>query len=174
MKKLVLYIACSLDGYIAGPDDDLSFLDSMQVEGEDYGYQAFTSTIDTVIMGRKTYDKVLSFGVPFPHSDKTCYVVSKHKTGKDENVTFYNGNIKALITELKQQGGKDIFCDGGATLVNELMREHLFDRLIVSIIPCILGKGVRLFDDGNSFQKLRLTDCKSFPTGLVQVCYEPA
>ncbi len=172
MRKLVLYIACSLDGFIAAPGDDLSFLDSVQVEGEDYGYHAFTSTVDTVIMGRKTYDKVLSFGIPFPHQDKTCYVLSKQHTGKDENVLFYGGDISTLINDLKKQEGKDIFCDGGAAVVNELMKYQLFDRFIISVIPCILGKGVRLFGDQNNFLSLRLIDHKTYPSGLVQLWYD--
>lgn len=172
MRKLVLYIACSLDGFIAAPDDDLSFLDSVQVEGEDYGYGAFTETVDTVIMGRKTYDKVLSFGVPFPHQNKTCYILSTQRTGKDEYVQFYNGDISTLINDLKKQNGKDIFCDGGAAVVNELMKHQLIDRFVVSVIPCILGKGVRLFGDQNMFLPLRLTEHKAYPSGLVQLWYD--
>ncbi|HNP99428.1 MAG TPA: dihydrofolate reductase, partial [Bacteroidia bacterium] len=75
-RKIILYIACSVDGYIAGPNDNLDFLSMVERPSEDYGYQKFTDTIDAVIMGRKTYDKVLSFGIPFPHSGRNCFVVT--------------------------------------------------------------------------------------------------
>lgn len=70
-RKLILYIATSLDGYIANENDDLAFLDRVAEEGEDYGYAAFTETVDTVIMGRRTYDKVVAMGVPDPHPERT-------------------------------------------------------------------------------------------------------
>src|ERR1700754_1598644 len=127
MRKLRLFIACSLDGYIATPDGDLSWLSLVEKEGEDYGYNAFIQTVDTVIMGRKTYDKVLSFGIEFPHKDKTCYVWSQHKKGSDENVTFVNDDPAVWVEKLKSEEGKDIFCDGGAELISNLVKQDLVD-----------------------------------------------
>ncbi len=81
-RKVILYIASSLDGFIAKENDDISFLSVVEKKGEDYGYHAFIETVDTVIMGRKTYDKVLSFGIDFPHHDKKCYELTRTKNGK--------------------------------------------------------------------------------------------
>jgi len=78
-RKLILYIACSLDGYIAKPNDDLGFLNRVQKEGEDYGYNDFVSTVDTVIVGRKTYDWVTGQGFEFPHSDKETYIITRQE-----------------------------------------------------------------------------------------------
>lgn len=171
-RKLVLYIAMSLDGYIAGENDDISWLSIVEQEGEDYGYFEFIKTVDTVIMGRKTYDKVLSFGIDFPHSDKKCYILSKSKTGKDENVEYWNGNVKDLMTEIRQQDGLNIYCDGGSEIVFELMKHHLIDEYVISIIPTLVGKGVTLFKSGRPTEHLTLKKVLSFPKGLVQLWYE--
>lgn len=171
-RQLILYIAMSLDGYIAKDDDNLNFLSVVESPGEDYGYEAFRQTIDTVIWGRKTYDKVLSFGMEFPHKDKKCYVLSRTKTGKDENVEFYNGDVRDLLAMLRQQDGKHIYCDGGGEVVFELLRHALIDKMIVSVIPHLVGRGRRLFIDGRPEQRLRLTRSITFPTGLVQLWYD--
>ena len=162
----------SVDGYIAKNDGDLDWLSAVTVEGEDYGYAEFVNSVDTVIMGRKTYEKVLTFGIEFPHKGRTCYVLTHTKTGSDANVNFYNGSLDTLINDLKSKDGKDIFIDGGAEVVNALMQQNLIDKFTISIIPTFLGSGIPLFRDGRAEQSLVLTDSKVFPSGLVQVSYE--
>jgi dihydrofolate reductase len=171
-RKVVLYIAMSLDGYIAKDEDNLDFLSVVETPGEDYGYAAFQTEVDTLIWGRKTYDKVLSFGIPFPHKDKRCIVLSRTRAGKDENVEFYNGSVRDLVAELRQQPGKNIYCDGGGDVVYELLKEKLLDRLIISVIPHLVGKGVRLFKDGRPEQALTFVRSSTFPSGLVQLWYD--
>jgi dihydrofolate reductase len=172
MRKLILYIAISLDGYIAKPDDDLSFLSVVEQEGEDYGYADFIDTVDAVIVGRKTYDKVLSMGVDFPHADKDAYIITRTPRPAIGNIKFYSGNLKALVEKLKTQDGKHIFCDGGAEIVNELLNHQLFDELIISVIPILVGSGTKLFHDGRPEQKLELVSIKSFKKGLTQLHYK--
>ena len=172
MRKVILYIAMSLDGYIAKEDGDLSFLNTVADPPEDYGYETFLATIDTVIMGRKTNDKVLSFGIEFPHRDKRCFVISRSRRGKDENVEYYNGGVNELIKELKGAEGLDVFIDGGAELVFELMKQDLIDRYIISIIPVMLGGGIQLFKQGRPENKLRLDKSMSFRSGLVQLWFD--
>lgn len=171
-RKLVLYIACSVDGFIAGPGDDLSFLDAMQTEGEDYGYGELLSRVDTVLMGRKTYDWVMSQVAEFPHAGMPSYIITRSSRPSSGNIHFYNGSLSELIEKLKAQPGKDIFVDGGAALVNALLREELLDELIISVVPVLLGDGVRLFEDGGFLQNLHLKDSQHFSTGLVQLKYE--
>jgi dihydrofolate reductase len=173
-RKVVLYIAMSLDGFIAKENDDISFLSLVENPPEDYGYNDFIKTVDTVIMGRKTYDKVLSFGIDFPHKDKKCYVISASRTGKDENVEYYNGDPGKLIGKIRQTEGKDIFIDGGAQIVNELMQQKLIDKFIISIIPVMLGKGISLFQNIRPEQNLKFLRSATFPSGLVQLWYEKA
>ena len=172
MRKVILYIAASLDGYIARTDGDIDWLSMVETPGEDYGYAAFHETIDTVMMGRNTYEKVLSFGIPYPHSDKQSYIISRTLTSKiSENIHFYGGNLTELITLLKQKEGKHIFIDGGAQFVHALLQEKLIDELIISTIPVLLGDGIRLFKEGFLEQKLQLLSVQSFGSGLVQAHY---
>jgi dihydrofolate reductase len=167
-RKLILYIAMSLDGYIAKPNDDLSFLSVVEKEGEDYGYTDFVSTIDTVIMGRKTYDWVTK-QVDFPHADKNAFILTRTARPGNGNTVFYTGALSDLVRKLKVEEGKNIFCDGGAEVVNELLMNDLIDEFIISVIPVLVGNGIKLFKDGRPEQKLKLVSVKSFDTGLAQL-----
>jgi dihydrofolate reductase len=171
-RKVIVYIACSLDGFIAKPQDDLSFLSLVEKEGVDYGYSEFIHTVDTVIMGRRTYDWVMKQVSEFPHVDKDTYIITRSSIPDTGKIRFYNGPLKALIQELKSQPGKNIFCDGGGQIVNELLKERLVDELIISIIPVLLGNGIPLFQIGRSEQVLTLVYCRNFDTGLVQLHYK--
>jgi dihydrofolate reductase len=117
-RKVTLYIAISLDGYIAKPNDDLSFLAIVEKEGEDYGYADIVNSIDTVIIGRKTYDWIMDQVPEFIHADKNTYVITRTAKESIGNTSFYTGNLKDLILKLKTEPGKDIFIDGGAEIVN--------------------------------------------------------
>jgi dihydrofolate reductase len=171
-RKLILYIACSLDGHIAASDDDLSFLDQVQKTGEDYGYTDFISGVDTVILGRKTYDWVMDRVDVFPHAGKETYVITRSEKPHDGNIIFYTSDLRELITGLKSQPGKNIFCDGGAEVVNEILREKLFDEMILSVIPVLLGDGIRLFQDNRPEQGAKLLSSRQYDTGLVQLHYK--
>jgi dihydrofolate reductase len=169
--RVILYIAASLDGFIAKSGDDLSFLNIVHKENEDYGYQAFVDSVDTVILGRKTYDWVMKHVDEFPHQDKQCFVITRQARPALGNVQFYSGDIPELIAQLKSRGGKDIFCDGGAELVNTLLKNCLIDELILSVIPVLLGNGIRLFDASNPELQLELISSEHYDTGLVQMHY---
>lgn len=171
-RKVILYIATSLDGYIAKPNDDLSFLSIVQRDGEDYGYTDFVKSVDTVILGRKTYDWVMTQVPEFPHADKYSYVITRTPRPSIGNINFYTGDLKELVLQLKAENGKNIFVDGGAEIVNELLKQNLIDEFIISVIPILVGNGTRLFKDGYSEQKLKLIDTKRFETGLIQLHYK--
>jgi dihydrofolate reductase len=170
--KVILYIAASLDGYIAGPGDDLSFLSMVETPGEDYGYVDFTQSVDTVIMGRKTYDWIMKQVPVFPHADKESYILTR--TAKDSigNTHFYTGDLRELVQTLKAKGGKNIFCDGGADAANALLQLGLMDEIIISTIPVILGAGTKLFKEGIPERALQLLGSKSFSSGLIQAHYK--
>jgi dihydrofolate reductase len=171
-RKVIVYIAASLDGYIAKPNDDLSFLAVVEKEGEDYGYSEFISTVDTVILGRKTYDWVMKQVPEFPHADKQTYVITRTERPGIGTTTFYTGDLKDLITQLKNEQGKHIFCDGGAEVVNALLHTNLIDEMIISFIPILVGNGVPLFKEGRPERTLELVSTRTFETGLVQVHYK--
>lgn len=171
-RKVIVFIACSIDGFIAGKNESLDFLSLVESEGEDYGYNDFIKTIDTVILGRRTYNKVMGFGVPFPHTERECYVVSGTRTGKDDHVTFWNGSPSLLIKQLREKEGRDIFVDGGAQVIHTLLQDGLIDRLTISFIPHLLGDGIRLFNGGLEEESMQLVHTTSFASGLVQITYE--
>jgi dihydrofolate reductase len=170
-RKVILYIAMSLDGYIATPDDDLSFLSIVEQEGQDYGYSKFIETVDAVIVGRKTYDKVLSMGYDFPHSDKDAYIVTRTERPSIGTVKFYTGSLPDLVSNLKNAVGKNIFVDGGAETVHELLKDELIDEFYISIIPIMLGDGIPLFRKGRPELELNLLNVTSFEKGLAQLHY---
>jgi dihydrofolate reductase len=174
MRSLVIYIATSLDGYIAKPNDDLSFLKLVEKEGEDYGYAEFTATIDTIILGRKTYDWVVrEIGSShYDNGDRDVFVITRTERTRVGRTTFYTGNVTELVQRLKSESGKNIYCDGGAEIIDTLLKSDLIDELIISIVPVLLGEGIRLFKDGRPEQQLKLVGTKTFDTGLTQVHYK--
>lgn len=173
MRKISLFIATSLDGYIAKPNDDLTFLKLVEKAGEDYGYAEFTDTIDTLIIGRRTYDYVLK-EVGLSHYDngqRDVYVITRTERPQVGRTIFYTGNLTELVKRLKFENGKNIYCDGGAEVINELLKHDLIDEFIISVIPVLLGNGTRLFKDGRPEQTLELLSAKTFDTGLTQLHY---
>jgi dihydrofolate reductase len=170
-RKVKLYIAMSLDGFIAKPDGDISFLSQVEQVGEDYGYSAFMKSVDTVILGRKTYEKILSMGIDKPYGEREVFVLTHNPHPGKDKLTFYSGNLPELISSLKSKSGKNIYCDGGAETVQRLLQEGLIDEFIISIIPILLGDGISLFNKRFQEQKLQLVNSKSFEKGLVQLHY---
>lgn len=174
MRTLTIYIATSLDGYIAKPNDDLSFLKLVEKEGEDYGYAEFTTTIDTIILGRKTYDWVLKEigSSHYDNGERNVYVITRTERPSVGKTTFYTGNLTELVQRLKSENGKNIYCDGGAEIINELLKNDLIDEYIISLIPVLVGNGTKLFKDNRPEQELELVNSKSFDTGLTQLHYK--
>jgi len=171
-RKIILFIAMSLDGFIAKPDGDICFLSMVEKEGEDYSYTAFMESIDTVILGRKTYDKVSSMVPEWDYGDRCIYVLTRTPRPDSGKIKFYSGDLTELATSLKGRNGKNIFCDGGAETVQQLLQENLIDEIIVSIIPILLGDGISLFKTRLQEKKLQLINSKSFEKGLVQLHYK--
>ena len=174
MRTVSLFIATSLDGYIAKPNNDLSFLKLVEKEGEDYGYTEFTSTIDTIILGRKTFDWVAGeIGTShYDNGERDVYVITRTERANVGKIKFYTGSPAELVRQLKSESGKNIYCDGGAEIINELLRNDLIDEFIVSVIPVLVGNGTRLFKDGRPEQQLELLATKTFDTGLTQLHFK--
>lgn len=164
----------SADGFLATKDDDLSWLSKVEKEGEDYGYNQFTQDVDTYIVGRKTYDTVLSLtGGEFPQSKLyKCYVITREERPDKDGIIFYNGSLKVLVQNLKKEPGKNIYCDGGGQIVKLLMKDNLIDEYIISVIPFFLGDGKRLFLGELDAIDLNLLESKTYESGLVQLHYE--
>lgn len=161
-RKLVLFIAQSLDGYIATKDDSLDWL--FKVEGEgDNGYSKFFETVDTVLMGKRTYDWVMEQGKgQFPYSNKDSYVFSRSSVTDTKDVTFVNGDIVDFTNNLKKEEGKDIWIVGGGDILHTFIKEKLVDELIVTVAPTIIGEGIPLFKAGDYQLDLSLRGTRTF------------
>ena len=172
-RKLSIFIATSVDGYIAKPNDDLNFLKLVEKQGEDYGYGDFIANIDTLIIGRKTYDYVLrEIGSShYDNGERDVYVITRTERAPVGKTIFYTGNITDLIKRLKAEPGKNIYCDGGAEVIHELLKHQLIDELIISVIPVLVGEGIKLFKDGRPEQALQLISVKNYDSGLAQLHY---
>jgi len=146
-----LYIASSLDGYIATEKHNLDWLFAVEGEG-DGGYSKFYDTVDTILIGRITYDWIMAFEKgDFPYKGKECYVFSRTKKDDNEYVTFIHEDAVQFAKNLKNKNGGNIWIVGGGELLSTFIKENLVDELIVSITPVLLGKGIPLFKN-NDFQ----------------------
>lgn len=158
LPKVVLYIAMSLDGYIASEDGSVEWLHDVEGDGYDNGYEAFYNQIGAVVMGRKTYDVVVSFKGDFPYADKPCYVVTRSSKHEDQHAAFWNGPVEELIHGLKKESDGNIWLVGGGQLVKEFLHHKLINRIELAIIPKILGNGIPLFPNGSFPSDFRLTE----------------
>lgn len=168
MSKLVLYIAASLDGYIARSDHGLDWLLKFDNSQTDYGYSEFYSSVDAVLMGRKTYEVALSLG-PWAYRDKPNFVMSR-STDKFEHAEKVSGEIGPVVTELKSRF-KCIWLVGGAELLSQSLSARCLDEIIITVIPVILGSGIRLFDSPIEETELIQTEVRSYSRGLAQIKY---
>lgn len=169
MRKIVLFIATSIDGFIAGKNGNTDWL---YTDG-DFGYKEFYSSVDTVIMGYNTYYYIKNFP-KYPYPDKKNYVFSRQKRKPDKNpVEFCFGDVAGFTRKLKKQTGKNIWLVGGSKINSILLNEGLIDQMIISVHPVALGQGVKLFRD-ESLKKFHfnLIGHKVFERGLVQLTYE--
>jgi dihydrofolate reductase len=172
MRQVVLYIAASLDNYIARLDGNTEWLHSpdYSLPKEDYGYNDFYKTIDTTLMGKNTYKVIIGFDGPFPYTDKTNYVFSRSTDNQDtEYVKFITGNIIDFVRQLKKDKGKDIWLIGGGQINALLLNNDLIDKIILTLIPMTLGQGIPLFDRQTKETKFILESSQSFNSGLVQL-----
>jgi dihydrofolate reductase len=175
--KLSVFIATSLDGFIARPGGELDWLDTASAEvpkGEDCGYNRFMESIDILVMGRKTYEQILSFG-NWSYGSKPVIVLSRNKIEiPDElikTVTHSSESPKELYERLSQEGVKRLYIDGGLT-IQRFLAEGLIDDLTITLIPIILGSGIPLFGTGEKDILLQCIATKSYDFGFVQLTYE--
>ena len=156
MRKVLLYIAQTLDGYIAGPNDDLSFLYAFNdYESIGQSFETLNARVDVEIMGRKTYDWVMAHGgLGDTH---LTYVVS-HLPINHEKAIGYQGDLKKLIDELREKPGKDIWLVGGSELIKSFIELDLIDEYQIAILPVMIGDGTRLFIPMENKQNLRFVN----------------
>jgi len=173
MRELKLYIAASLDGYIATREGSVDWLvdpDQKEGDGEDYGYQAFYDSIDTTLMGYNTYRKILDFGVPFPYPNKHNYVFSRNHTREgDYPVEFISSDIVDFTRNLKQQEGRHIWLIGGGQINRIMINADLIDEIILSLKLVVLGDGLPLFAGETLMKRFKIKDTRNYDKSLTQI-----
>lgn len=173
MNKRV-FIATSLDGYIADKDGGIDWLNSIpNPEGNDMGYSDFMDDIDALLMGRSTFDTVCAFDIPWPYS-KLVYVLSATLKEVPEKlqgkVQIVNGPLKKILASLETEGIKDLYIDGGKT-IQSFLQEDLIDDLIITTIPILLGGGSSLFGELDHPLNFACFDTQIFLNQVVQCRY---
>lgn len=170
-----VFIAQSLDGYIAKPDDSIEWLDAVpELDGDfDFGYSALFESVDALVFGRRTYNKVDSFA-DWPYGEKPIIVMSRTASAptvpQDRRVTFTRETPKELVDRLTAEGATRLYIDGGQ-LIQAFLRANLIDDLNISTIPVLLGDGIPLFGELPAEVWLDLQQSDSFANGIVQTQY---
>ena len=169
MRKLVLSLAVSLDGFIEGPNGEYDWCFTDQ----DYGMSDFFKRIDSIFMGRKSYELALTMGDnPMPGFPKLKeYVFSNTLKDVKPGAVLVKGDIQSEVKKIKMADGKDIWLFGGASLTSSLLKFKLIDEIGLAVHPILLGSGKFLFSDIKERINLRLVDCKTYPSGLVSLTY---
>ncbi|MBK8228504.1 MAG: dihydrofolate reductase [Flavobacteriales bacterium] len=170
-----VFCGLSLDGFIARPDGALDFLEGDgTAELGDHGYEAFVSGIDAIVMGRRTFEVVLGFG-QWPYTKKV-FVLSSGAVDlarvkeRGADAELLNATPEEVVRQLAARGYEHLYIDGGGT-VQRFLRAGLIDRLIVTQVPVLIGKGIPLFGPLEKDLRWKLVTSRSFPGGLVQSEY---
>jgi len=172
MKKIKLYIASSIDGYIAEPDGGLDWLLAYPITAElNYGYDEFFNSVDTVIMGGKTYRDILNMDVVYPYKEKTSYIITRNKIVEKDNIYAITENVIDKISALRENCKKDIWLVGGGELINMLLNHDLIDEMIITQLPVIIGNGIPLFPGISKQSEWKTVHCEKYENGVIQTIY---
>ncbi|RRJ29109.1 dihydrofolate reductase family protein [Halocatena pleomorpha] len=169
---VTLYIAASVDGYIATEDGGVSWLDAFHEETEDDAgdFEAFFASIDCLLMGSKTYEQVMGFG-EWPYGQKPTYVVTRRELPRaNEAIELFDGPVDGLVERLKGEYDH-VWLVGGAQLAQTVLRSDQIDRLHLSRAPILLGGGIPLFDDAGETRDLTLLNTVARDSGIVELRY---
>jgi len=168
MRKVVLGLGISIDGYIARLNGAVDFL----FMPKDFSMAPFFATVDTAIMGRKTLDDALKMGGSFGGSSMKSYVMSRSKPpGERDGVVFTNKSPAALVSQLRKSRGKDIWLMGGGELARDFLKADLVDELYIGMVPVLLGEGIPLFPAGFPQRDFELLQNKTYSKGLISLKY---
>ena len=168
MRKVVLGLGISLDGYIARPDGTVDFL----FMPKDYSMGPFFATIDTAIMGRKTYDVALKMGGGFGDSKMKSYVFSRTQpSGERGSVSFVNESPKSFVEKLRKSSGKNIWLMGGGELARDFLKDDVVDELYIGMVPVLIGEGLPLFPSGFPQREFTLLENKTFSRSMIALKY---
>jgi dihydrofolate reductase len=171
-REVIVHIGASADGFIARPDGDLEWLTSRPAPKGFYGMNAFMRSIDTKLLGRKTYEASLRLGAKFDSKSRTI-VFSRHAPPADapSGVEFVNGPIGPFVRRLCEQPGKNIWLMGGGELIASFLDDHAIDEFVISVVPVFIGDGIPLIARRHRHVPLSLHSVERFEDGVVQLHY---
>lgn len=176
MRKVSLFIAMSLDGFIADSNGNVDWLRGHDDDSNDNNdidtYSEFVKDIDTILMGWNTYHQIVTDLSPnqWVYEDFTTFVITHKEHISSEKIRFVNTNPVKLIEKLKMENGKGIWICGGANIVRQLVNKDLIDCYYITVIPTLLGSGIRLFENVENQIELKLTDTRAY-NGMVELIY---
>lgn len=173
MRKVILFIAMSLDGYIADCQGKVDWLKGQEDDHESMdSYSEFVKEIDTVIMGWNTYHQIVTELSPdeWVYDAFTTYVITHRELHSSEKIRFTDMDADALVEKIRSEGGKDIWICGGASIVQQFVNKDMIDCYYITVIPTILGSGIRLFENSGKEIKLKLLKTKSY-NGITDLVY---
>lgn len=174
--EIVYYAAASLDGFIATTDGGIEWLPPIEAGGEDYGYHDFHASVDAVLMGSATYEKILRHAA-WPYRGKACWVFTRQrryaKSG-EADINFTAASPDHIAGELDGQGFKRAWIVGGGKLAASFRERGLITTYGIGIVPAILGAGIPLLEASGPLEKLTLTGCQAYADGMVMLWYRKA
>lgn len=173
-RKVIVHIATSADGYIARPDGDLEWLTSRPKPPGFYGIGAFMKSVDTHLLGRKTFDAGRRLGATFDPRSARTIVFSRHAPPPDvpPGVEFVSDSVGPFVRRLRAEPGKNIWLMGGGELIGSLLDERQVDELVMTVVPVLIGDGIPLIDRRHRTIQLDLQDVERFDDGVVQLRYQ--
>jgi dihydrofolate reductase len=170
--RVSVFIAQSLDGYIAADDDSLDWLLAAGAEGEDYGFDAFLDDVDVVAMGSSTYEVIKD--VPdLPYGGRPVHVFTTRTRGPRDGFEFYARTPLEAVAHWQEHGVQHVYIDGG-TVISQFLEAGLVDEITLTTVPLLLGSGKPLFHRIGTRTPLRLVDCQAFGSGMVSLRYRTA
>jgi dihydrofolate reductase len=175
MRKVIYSVGASLDGYIAAPDGSVDWLDraTSKAKGDDFGMTAFFKSIDTVLMGRKTYDHAIKMGMgKGGYPGVKNYIFSrKLPSGSRDGVEFVTGRVTDLIKSIRKKPGKHIWLCGGGELARQAFAELVVDEITLGVTPILIGDGRPTFPPVFPETALELVECKQYRGGVLGLTY---
>lgn len=168
-----LYIATSLDGFIAKKDGSIDWLEDpkYEIEGEDYGYQEFFDSVDATIMGRSTYEQVLGFDVPFPYVDKRNFIFTHDKNYIPTFGRGFSDGVEKFMRNHHKSNLK-FWLIGGGKVNTSFLEHNAIDEIRITSVPCILGDGIPLFNKAIDANQFKLKRRKEYDNGMCQFYFE--
>lgn len=174
MAEYILYIAQSLNGYIADQEGSVEWLhEQPNTDNNDYGYAAFLEDIDIVIMGSKTYESIIGFGVDWPYASCKTYIATRKKDyGIESPDTHLLPEIdRQTIQQIREESEKNIWLVGGGQLLASFLDHDAVDKMILFVFPLLLGQGIPLISGINRKKSFDLIDTTAYDTGIVKLVY---